>query len=49
MSLTDLSKIETSIYPENRYEWLCNLANHQFYANEIQSGYAKRYLDEQDT
>ena len=49
MSLTDLSKIETPIYPENRYEWLSNLANHQFYANEIQSGYAKRYLDEQDT
>ena len=49
MSLTDLSKIETPIYPENRYEWLCNLANHQFYASEIQSGYAKRYLDEQDT
>ena len=49
MSLTDLSKIETPIYPENRYEWLCNLANHQFYASEIQSGYANRYLDEQDT
>ena len=48
MSLTDLSKIETPIYPDNRYEWLCNLANHQFYASEIQSGYAKRYLDEQD-
>ena len=49
MSQTDLSKIETPIYPDNRFEWLCNLANHQFYANEIQSGYAKRYLDEQDT
>ena len=48
MSQTDLSKIETPIYPDNRFEWLCNLANHQFYANEIQSGYAKRYLDEQD-
>ena len=48
MSLTDLSKIETPIYPDNRYEWLCNLANHQFYANEIQSGYAERYLNEQD-
>ncbi len=48
MSQTDLSKIETPIYPENRYEWLCNLANHQFYANEIQSGYAERYLNEQD-
>ena len=49
MSLTDLSKIETPIYPDNRYEWLCNLANHQFYASEIESGYAKEYLDEQDT
>ena len=49
MSQTDLSKIETPIYPDNRYEWLSNLANHQFYASEIQSGYAKRYLDEQDT
>ena len=48
MSQTDLSKIETPIYPDNRYEWLCNLANHQFYANEIQSGYAERYLNEQD-
>ena len=47
MSQTDLSKIETPIYPDNRYEWLCNLANHQFYANEIQSGYAERYLNEQ--
>ncbi len=49
MSLTDLSKIEEPIYPANRFEWLCNLANHQFYASEIQSGQAKRYLDEQDT
>ena len=49
MSLTDLSKIETPIYPDNRYEWLCNLANHQFYASEIESGYAKEYLDGQDT
>ena len=48
MSQTDLSKIETPIYPDNRFEWLCNLANHQFYANEIQSGYAERYLNEQD-
>lgn len=47
MSQTDLSKIETPIYPDNRYEWLSNLANHQFYANEIQSGYAERYLNEQ--
>ena len=49
LSLTDLSKIETPIYPDNRHEWLCNLANHQFYASEIQSGYAKEYLDGQDT
>ena len=49
MSLTDLSKIETPIYPDNRYEWLCNIANHQFYASEIESGYAKEYLDGQDT
>ena len=48
MSQTDLSKIETPIYPDNRHEWLCNLANHQFYADEIQSGYAERYLNEQD-
>ena len=48
MSQTDLSKIETPIYPDNRHEWLCNLANHQFYASEIESGYAERYLDEQD-
>ena len=48
MSLSDLSKIETPIYPDNRYEWLCNLANHQFLTSEIQNGYAKRYLDEQD-
>ena len=47
MSQTDLSKIETPIYPDNRHEWLCNLANHQFYADEIQSGYAERYLNEQ--
>ena len=49
MSQSDLSKIETPIYPDNRYEWLCNLANHQFLSSEIQNGYAKRYLDEQDT
>ena len=47
MSLTDLSKIETPMYPENRHEWLCNLANHQFYASEIENGYAERYLNEQ--
>ena len=47
MSQTDLSKIETPIYPDNRHEWLCNLANHQFYADEIQNGYAERYLNEQ--
>ena len=47
MSQTDLSKIETPIYPDNRHEWLCNLANHQFYADEIQSGHAERYLNEQ--
>jgi len=48
LSSKDLSQIETPIYPENRYEWLCNLANHQFYQSEINSGYAERYLNEQD-
>ena len=48
MSQSDLSKIESPIYPDNRYEWLCNLANHQFLSSEVESGYAKRFLDEQD-
>ena len=48
LSLKDLSQIETPIYPENRYEWLCNLTNHQFYQSEIKNGYAERYLNEQD-
>ena len=34
-------------FPEHKDFMLCNLANHQFYADEIQSGYAERYLNEQ--
>lgn len=46
MSLTDLSKIETPFYPDNRYEWLSNLCNHQFLKEEIRSGEAYRYLND---
>ena len=48
MSSTDLTKIETPIYPDNRYEWLCSLANNQFTKAEIISGKAMEYLDEHD-
>jgi len=47
MSLQDLSKIETPFYPDNRYEWLCNLCNHMFPTTEISSGKALRYINEQ--
>lgn len=47
MSLQDLSKIETPFYPDNRYEWLCNLCNHIFTIDEITSGKAFRYVEQQ--
>jgi hypothetical protein len=46
MSLTDLSKIETPHYPDNRYEWLSNICNHQFLKQEIFDGSAYRYLND---
>lgn len=46
MSLQDFSKIETPFYPDNRYEWLCNLCNHIFTINEITSGKAFRYVEQ---
>ena len=46
MSLTDLSKIETPFYPDNRYEWLSSLCNNQFLKEEIRSGKALRLINE---
>ena len=46
MSLIDLSKIETPYYPDNRYEWLSNICNHQFLKQEIIDGTAYRYLND---
>lgn len=47
VSLTDFSKIENPWYPDNRYEWLCNLCNHIFTIDEITSGKAFRYVKQQ--
>ena len=46
MSLLDLSKIEKPYYPDNRYEWLSNICNHQFLKTEIVDGTAYRYLND---
>ena len=45
LSLQDLTKIDTPIYPDNRYEWLCNLANNQFQEKDVYSGNVLTYLD----
>ena len=46
VSSTDLTKIETPFYPDNRYEWLSSLCNDQFLKGEIISGKAYRYLND---
>ena len=46
VSSTDLTKIETPFYPDNRYEWLSSLCNNQFLKGEIISGKAYRYLND---
>lgn len=46
MSQLDLSKLETPFYPDNRYEWLSSLCNNQFLKEEIRSGKAYRYLND---
>lgn len=40
MCLTDLSRIEQPYYPDNREQWLRNLAYQQFSIGELKSGYA---------
>jgi hypothetical protein len=44
MSLTDLSKIETPIYPDNREEWMRSLLANQYTLDEIKSGVAYNRL-----
>lgn len=45
MGLTDLSQIDTPIYPENREQFFWALAEHQWTLPEIASGAAWRYLN----
>ena len=40
MSLTDLSKIETPFYPDNREEWLDSLIANEYTLTEIGNGFA---------
>ena len=40
VSYTDLSKIETPYYPDNRQEWVDSLMANQFTLNEMKSGFA---------
>lgn len=40
MGLSDLSKIESPVYPESRQQFLWELANHQWTLPEIAAGYA---------
>jgi len=47
LSLQDLTKIETPIYPDNRHEWLCSLANNQFQQKYVYSGKVLSYLNEE--
>ena len=44
VALNDLSKIETPLYADNRYEWACHLAYGQFHVNELKSGMAMKIL-----
>jgi len=44
MSLTDLSKIETPFYPDNRQEWVDSLIANQYTLKEIRTGVAWRRL-----
>ena len=44
LSLQDLTKIDTPLYPDNRYEWLCNLANNQFQESDVYNGNVLSYL-----
>ena len=44
MSLTDISKIETPIYPDNREEWMRSLLANQYTLEEIRSGIAYNRL-----
>ena len=48
VSLKDLSKIETPYYPDRDklFEWGCHLAYGQFHISELQTGKAKRMLEE---
>lgn len=45
LSLQDLTKIDTPLYPDNRYEWLCNLANNQFQEGDVYNGNVLSYLN----
>jgi|SRR6185503_214094 len=49
MGLTDLSQIETPIYPGGREGFLSNLADNQWTIQEILKGHAWRALQEQET
>ena len=40
MSLTDLSKIETPFYPDNREEWIDSLIANEYTLTEIGNGFA---------
>lgn len=40
MCLSDLSRLENPYYPDNRQQWLQNLAYHQFHVTEIKNGTA---------
>jgi hypothetical protein len=46
MGLTDLSKIETPVYPDDREPFMWNLAANQWSVQEIFSGQAWRELQE---
>lgn len=48
VSLSDLTKIETPLYPsqDEVFEWACHLAYGQFNMNELKTGKAKRLLEE---
>lgn len=44
MSLQDLSMIERPIYPDERYQWACDIAWTQWRPDEMRTGAAWKYL-----
>ena len=47
MGLQDLTKIESPYYPEDRYQWLCDVCYCQYNLEEISEGMLIKYLEKE--